>query len=342
MSRNLCFFLLFNTVSLYSQEAYRVLLQPLDFQEGREEFYLSGIDQIESDGAHLYLRSLRETEIIVITPEGHLVNKFGGKGGHPSEFGDFGVLAMALRDNQLWAIDSERERVRRFVDGIYEHSFRLTSYNVFFANATANVFAFSEDLVVVPADPNTKHLAAVHRFDGTLVKHVGDHLPFTEDLARRVPGIHDTFWLYQNGSWFSIHKFLAVVTRYDADFKRVNQFQVESVSIRERLNHIQDFTSNDKFNVPGALITDVKIHHGDLYLMSGGYLHRVDLQDGTVKSITAFYGTGTEFEEVGPSNVTLFFFAFLDSDKLVLAHPAMLWDHDLWTVNLPFPTQSRN
>ena len=106
---SLCIFVLF-TPFLQGRERYRLQLTPLDFS-GEDAVYLTGISQIESNGSVIYLRSRGESEIFVIAPEGNLIRRMGGKGGHPSEFGS-GVLAMAVRGNQVWAIDYGRERVR--------------------------------------------------------------------------------------------------------------------------------------------------------------------------------------------------------------------------------------
>ena len=108
--------------------------------------------------------------------------------------------------------------------------------------------------------------------------------------------------------------------------------QIESSIISGLFEDIREFSPTPHFNVPLPLFTDAKIHKGDLYLMSGGQLHRIDPESGKLKSVTAFYGTGPDFAQVTLPNVTVFFFAFLDDGRLFLAHPAMLWNHDLWSV----------
>ncbi len=334
MVRYTIFLSVFFAGFLFGREWSRLELRPIDFEQNDQTLFLSTINQIESDGKYLYLRSIREPEIMVITPEGKLIRRIGGRGGHPSEFGIQGVQAMTVHGNELWAIDAQLQRVRRFVDGRYLSSFLLRSFNYYHAPQTSNVFAFSKTEVVVPADPKTGHLASVLKHDGTKVRDVGDFIPYIEDLQRKIPGINDTLWLYDAGHWFSIHKFFPLVTRYDGAFNVVSQFQIESKTITEMFEGIQEFSPNPNFNVPLPLFTDAKIHEGDLYLMSKGRLHRIDLESGRVKSVTVFYGTGPDFAQVTLPNVTLFFFAFLDDGRLFLAHPAMLWNHDLWSVKL--------
>ncbi len=323
------------TSLLQGQEKNRAELKPIDLQGGPSGFYLSGISQIESNGRHLYLRGNKDTEILVTTPAGKLVKRIGGKGGHPGEFGDFGVLAMAVHGDRLWAIDMDRRRVRLFEGGIYRHSFRLPSYNKNYFAITSNVFACSEDRIVVPADPSTKHLASLFAGDGALVKQVGALLPFTDELAERVPGINDSFWLHEDGAWYSIHKFMPVVTRYDSDFRLVTQFQIDTPETHQYLDSLYSLGPGPPIDAPLALINDAKIHGGDLYLMINGRLHDVDLGSGEVRSVTSFYGTGPDFADVDTPYVTLFSFAFVAEDQLVLAHPAMPWNHDLWAARLP-------
>ena len=94
--------------------------------------------------------------------------------------------------------------------------------------------------------------------------------------------------------------------------------------------------------MPFPIFSDAKIFEGDLFLMTKGHLHRVDLDTHKLKSITTFYGTGPDFAEVAAPNVTVYFFAFLEDGLLVVAHPAMLWNHDLWTASLPFMKTLQN
>ncbi len=68
----------------------------------------------------------------------------------------------------------------------------------------------------------------------------------------------------------------------------------------------------------------------------GGRLYQVALPSGEVKSVTSFYGKGKDFADLPSATVNMFFFDISDSGKLIVAHPAMLWNHDLWTVDLPY------
>ena len=321
---------------VHGQESYRLELKPFDFQTGRAESHFSGIGQIESNGTHFYLRGFRETEILILDEAAAVVGKIGGKGGHPAEFGQEGVTAISTRDNELWGIDMELKRVRRFVDGAYRESFRLDSFNISHEAGLANSFAFSDQFVVIPAHAETKRrLAAVYLHDGTLVDHIGEIVELA-GLSKRIVGINDTHWLAMDDGWVSVHKFFPLVTIYDESFSMVDQFQVNSAVTGDMVDKTMSFDPGDQYTLPAPVFADVKIFRDDLYLMCKGFLHQVDLKSHKVKSITSFYGRGEDFKHVDQPQLTLHYFAFLDNGFFVVGHPAMLWNHDLWTTELPF------
>jgi hypothetical protein len=328
-------FLLITALTLHAQDAVRLELQPLDFQSAADgDFHLTGISQIESEGNRIYLRSSREPEIIVISPEGRLIQKIGGKGDHPAEFGHTGVLAMAVKDSLLWGIDIGRGHVRRFENGKYQESFRLASYKYSYAAVSSNLFAFSGDQIVIPNHPFTKGLATVYNAKGEIIREVGEPLPFFEELEQRIPGINDTLWDFDGKHWYSIHQFAPVVTVYTKDFQLKHQHQIESPVLTEAFVGMQEFHATENYNRPSPIINDAKMHNDKMYLMSQGCLHQIDPETGRVERLITFYGSGKDFAETTGSNVTLFFFAFLDNGRIVLGHPAMLWNHDLWLADL--------
>jgi hypothetical protein len=337
MYRNLIFLLILFSSFGFAQQQYRVAIQPLDFQQSKDEnFFMANIGQIETDGPLVYLRSIRELEVSVMTPEGHLARRFGGNGGFSSEFGVNGVLAISVRDGVCLAIDAEQRLVRRFEEGRFQFAFRLHAYNVFATMPSSNSFAFSNQHIVIPTAPATGHLASVYGHDGVFRKFAGSLIPFDEDLMQIIPGINDTYWLFQGDQFYSIHKFYPIISTYDTAFERTNQFHLSTPAIEAYLEVFLSFTPLEPGSVPGPLFTDAKIYGGQLYLMSQGVLHQISLEDGTLESQTRFFGTGKDFAHLEDPHVNLYFFAFLPDGRLVLGHPAMLWNHDLWTAQLPF------
>jgi len=320
---------------LEAQDAYRLPLKPLDFQQEAVDFYMPSINQIESDGELIYIRSLQFPEILAIDPAGNVAWRIGGQGGHPSEFPG-GVLAMAVDGPRVWAIDTGRRFVRLFEHGDYRQSFRLDSYNVSFAYPNGNRFAAAGERVVVPAHPDTGALAAVYRADGGLVRSAGELVPFTEDLVENAPGINDSFWLRYGDQWLSLHKFFPLAVFYDKDFNILRQTRLEHPIIDQGLAAIYDFQPNARMRTAPILFSDAEVFRGELYALCAGRLLQIDPARGKVKSVSAFYGEGPDFETVEQPFVWLHLFTFLDDGTLVLAHPAMMWNHDLWTAKLPF------
>lgn len=319
-----------------AQESHSLKLTPMDIRTDSEDFYLPGIGQLETDGKHIYLREANLTEILVLDQSGTLVHSIGGKGGHPSEFGSVGVLALGIDGDWLWAIDTERKRVRGFLEGDFQFSFLLDSFNPLFAMPTSNVFAASSSQVVVPAHPQTGHLAAVYDYSGTLVRFAGELLPFGGDLSMAIPGINDSFWLRDGERWLSIHKYFPLITVYSQDFEVLRELRIAGAIIDPLHEKIQAFKADKHMKTAPPLFTDAKLFGGQLFLMSSGHLHQVELSKGKVLSITRFRGEGPGFAQVTRPWVTMFFFVILDNGTAVLAHPAMPWGHDLWTARLPF------
>ena len=327
------FVLIFSSAALLGQNRFRAQLSPLDFQSEKHGIYFSGINQLESDGKHFYIAGFKETEILVINEKGRVLQKIGGQGGHPAEFGEQGVLAISVRGNQLWVIDMEVQRIRKFVDGTYSDSFRAGPFNVTNSGPAVNLFAVSDQFIITPNGGPTGTLADVRLHDGTLVEEIGHAVPF--QLSERILGMNDTHWLAHGKQWVSIHKFFPLITVYDEGFQIVDQIEIKSPVIDPLVDSIFQYEAGDQYVVSFPVFSDAKIFRGDLFLMTKGYLHQVDLKSHQLKSITGFYGEGEDFKGVQNPEVTLYSFAFLDNGFFVTAHPAMLWNHDLWTAQLP-------
>ena len=195
----------------------------------------------------------------------------------------------------------------------------------------SNGFAFTEREIVIPG-PHSGDLATVYARDGQILRRVGRRLRATDELEATVPGIHDTIWIRRDQGWLSVHKFFPIVVRYDPNFRKIGEYQIESPAPLQLLDELYRFDPSPERAAPNAVITDAKMFRNELYLMSGGRLHRVDPDTGRVKSIMTFSGRGPDFSATGVSEPVLYFFAFLDDGRLFVAHPAMLWNHDLWTT----------
>ncbi len=320
-----------------AQDRYRQELRALDFRKSGQPYFFNGIHQIATDGRRLFLRSYGDTNILITNSRAEFIATLGGKGNHPSEFGDLGVMAMAVQGNRLMAIDSNAIRARTFVDDAYQSSFRLKSYyRLGRLPTSSNLFAFSESEAVIPASPFEGHLAALYDERGQFVRYVGEMIPVDDRLNALFAGMNETLWLRHENRWLSIHKFIPLVTIYDGSFHVVTQYQVSSSLVQEMFDKVIGFQPGGHGNIPTPILTDAQIFRGDLYVLGGGWLHQLELETGKVKSITNFYGTGEEFSQVTAPYLTLYTFALLDSGQLILGHHAQMWDHDLWTADLPF------
>jgi len=331
-------FLLFfcSTPLLFAQTTHRLAVTPLDIAETDVGFYPESIHQLEVLDGKILIRNYGQASVLALEPDGTPTHTIGGPGGHPSEMGG-GVLALAVGERHLWALDAERKRVRLFRDNRYHTSFPIERYNVHFAYPTSNVFAGTEEVVVVPTHPETGFLATAFAADGTMLRHVGRLPVETTAVRETIPGADDTFWLTDGHRWLAIHKFYPLVSLFDDQFELVGRFQPDSPIIAKSRDRVDGFAPSPERGLPMPVFTDAKLHDGALYLMSTGHLHRIDWHTGTVEAIYAFYGEGEDFVEVTAPFLTLFSFALLPGHRVVLGHPAMLWNHDLWTTRLPSP-----
>ena len=326
---------------IHAQTRHQLTIEPFDIQYDDRFEFISSINQIESDGKNLYVRGLTHPYILMLTPDGKPIRQIGGPGGHPSKFGNQGVLAMSVKGPDLYAIDTELQLVRHFKHGKYADSFRLPSYQPNIGMISTNTFAFSQDRVVIPSG-STKGPAVVFHRNGTHIQHTGHIMPFTNDLNAYAPGINDAFWFRNENDWVSVHKYLPIVTRFDGQFNVVNQFQVESPIFQKQRDDLFRFSPTAKGNRPQPAVHDAQFHNGDLWLLSAGYLHQVDPDLGKLKRTYSFHGRGSNFEKLNDSRIALFAFAFRPDGSLILAHPGMLWGHDMWTASLPVEHQLKD
>jgi hypothetical protein len=328
---------------LFGQETLRLQVNALDVKPGKDEVFLSSLGQLSTDGQRLYISGNDKTEIVVVDRDGNIERMIGGMGGHPAEFEYQGILGFSLSGNTIWGIDMELKRVRRFEDGEYQSSFPLQSFNITRMTPGENMFAFSRDFVVIPTNEIPEHLAAVYQTDGTFVANIGEPMDFSRMVHERILGMNDTHWLAYGENWISIHKFFPLVNIYDSSFALIDQIQVESPLISHLVDVITEAApEGERYGIPTPVFSDAQIVNDDLFLMCPGYLHQVNMKKRKVTSITSFFGKGPDFKGVEMPNLAFYLFAILDDGTLILGHPAMLWNHDLWRTKLPFLATPQN
>ncbi|MDJ0838380.1 MAG: hypothetical protein QNK37_17820 [Acidobacteriota bacterium] len=327
------FLCLIGSITLRGQERLRVDIEPFDLnQRGEITFFPKSIDQLESGGDHIFIRSNQESNIVMVNTTGRILTKFGGNNMPDPR----GVLGMAYHGGRIWGIDSDRSRIREYFPESFGRSWWIKSYQLTPFIPTNNSFALSEDVMVVPVNPSEGYQAARYGLDGQFLGYVGELMDWPRDLEKEVYGIHDTLWFHHEDRWISVFKFFPLVTVYDTRFKVIRQFSVESPVIAAQRQLVEDFVVTPERTLPAPLVTDIKIHDNRLYLMSGGALHQVDLKTGATQAMVFFYGQGEAFAQVPEGRVKFYYFCFTNKDDLILAHPALLWGQDLWKCSSPF------
>lgn len=313
---------------------FRAFPRPMDFQEGKVSAYLSSIHQVESDGQRLYFRSMRGSLILITNLEGETQKVLGGAGEHPSEFGASGVLAMAVSGKVVSALDGGLRFIRFYENDRYASYLRPRTYNARAIHSTSNIYAFSKEHVVVPA-LGPDHLAIVYPRDGSETREIGELLEIGSDWESEIER-NATLWCFQDGLWYAAHKFFPMVTVFDERFQRVNQFQIQHPLTDRYIAYLSEFKPNERFTKTQVLVSDFKFFRGSLYLMLQGELFGVDPQTGAIRSVTHFFAKGEDFGAADGHKITLPFFAFGNDGTLFAVHPALLWNHDFWSVRLPF------
>jgi len=308
-----------------------VPIEPIDIQITNQDDGLSTISQLASIGDTIYLRSARETHLLAIDRDGKIRHRLGGKGDHPAEFGHNGIMAMAIDGADLWAMDAEGARLRQFRDGRFVRSIRPVS-GMRPATFTSQVFAVGDGTLVMPAPAGSEHLADVLDHEGTHLRVIDPQVP--ETTGAQIPNGNHTLWHYDRGHWYALFAYSTEVRVYDTRFGWVNAYQIETPVTRARRDAIGD-PKGLRGQIFEPVFTDFEIHDGNLLAMSGGTLHRVDAATGRVLEMVRFQGSGPGFRETTQGWVHLPFFTVLSDGRLVLGHPAMLWNHDLWTAALP-------
>ncbi len=329
---SLWFLVLFNPSP--EEGTFRAYPRPMDFQKGAVSTYLSSIHQVECDGERLYFRSLRDAQVLVTDLEGRMLMALGGTGEHPSEFGANGVLAISVSHGGISALDGGLRFIRFYENGRFISYLRLGSYNTRATHSTSNVFAFSKTHAVVPAK-DFSHLALAYPRGGGEAIPVGDLLEIGNEIEDAVPR-NATLWCFEDGLWYAAHKFFPMVTVYDERFQVVNQFQVQHALTDQYVSYLGDFKPNERFTKAQVLVSDFKAFRGSLYLMMQGTLFQVHSQSGAVQSRTIFIAEGETFGAADGHQIELPFFAFAEDGALFAVHPALLWNHDFWSVRLPF------
>jgi len=315
---------------------YDIPVQPLDFSnEENPATHFGGISQIESDGSRLFISNNQVPHILVVDSEGNYLGKIGEGGQGPRGLG-MGPFSFSVRDGFVWASDWQRKALH-----LYQGESHLTRFEVprtLQLTLATNPFAFSLETseILFQAHPGTGFMGAVYDFDGNHLRDVGILPEFDYETKLAHPWIHQTMWVRGGNHWFALFKSLPTLVVFDAGFNVINRFHLTGPEIdyslelfEEHLRSHPNKPGKRGFKTPPPLFTDFKYHHGKVYTMSRGTLYQIDPGDGKILSRSRF--------SIPEGRTTFFYLTFLDDRTIVLGHPAMPTDHDLWKgIDIPF------
>jgi len=312
------------------------VVAPLDFSdETNPKTFFHGLNQIESDGKRIYVSDNATTHVLIIDKNGSFLAAIGEGGEGPEGLGR-GVFSIAVEDGYFWVSDWQRKALH-FYD-LEKHLARFEIPHTRQMTVTANPFAFSLKTgeLVFQANPRTRHMGSVFDFDGNHLRDIGELPPISRELFLAHPYVHQTMWVRGGTRWYALFKSFPTLVVFDHNFEEINRFHLEGPEItyyqerfQEHLENHDNRPGNNGFKTPQPFFTDFKWFQGKLYTLSHGTLYQIYPETGAVFSRTRFRTSE------GPT--TFFFVTFLNDQTIILGHPAMIRDHDLWKVNdVPF------
>ncbi len=329
------------TWAIHAGAQHKVFIQPMDFQDDAEpRSFTSEIMQIEARGERLLIRSL-SGRLIEIDRHGRYTSTIG-----PAEVGDEGyqqLSGFAVWGDRIAALNTDKS-VFLFDKDEFHSQFNAKRFAAYYAfpMLNANRFGFDGARVILPAPRQTGWAAQVYDGDGRLLEGFGEPPSFEDALIRANPAVGASFWTWDGALWHCLFKFKPILRQYDADLNLVAELELASDEIAECEAGLSRLTPQQrarKHAIPPHF-TDFKIFRGRLYAMCRGALLQIDADTGKTLQSWRFFGNGPDFEHMPPGQrLTLPLFAFLPDGKLILAHPALMWNHDLWRADIFSPAE---
>ncbi len=321
----------------HGQDKLSIEVKPLDFVANPQfpDHYPTGVKNLVLNNDLIYIGNEADPYITVIDQSGVIQGVIGQRGGGPGELGR-GVLAMTAWEKDLYVVSTSKTlQMTWFRDGVYKHQFHLPSQNIRYVSMNANTFAAANGTVVFPAHPTTERLANAITLDKQ--RPIGELLFDKRDieLLRRIPGMNDTNWQYEQGFWYCVFKFHPMIQKYDANFKMVETFNLEDSFTAERHAEVLEFDQASFTRAP-PLFYDFKVKDGNMYLSLRGGIIMVSPK-GKTKSLFTFYGKGEPFESAGIAGVSKLnfpYFVVLDDGNLLMSSFGDSWDHPLWRAKI--------
>lgn len=320
---------------------HKTTIMPLDFQKDDDPgTFVQGILQLETDGKHLMIRS-ENSYILTIDRQGNLLGR--------TEYIPFGspayqqISGFAVSGSQL-ALINNKNAVFLLENGAFQSYFSAAFYHGAMPTDTTNAFAFSGNRLVLPALPKTGKLAMVLHRNGDRIQDVGEPQAFPPDLIWPQQSLNATFWVKEGSYWYALFKYQPRILKFNERFRLVAEFPLSGDEINEGEARLHDPSAQDLeyFSYsPPPHFSDFKAFRGKLYAMCSGVLLEIDANTGQALQRYYFFGKTQDFGHLPEAQrITLPIFTILDDGSLVLAHPGLLWNHDLWIADVNLGDQS--
>lgn len=323
------------TFSSFAQNVHILKIHPIDFIGDPKEFP-SDVEQMEAYQGQIYLRSKNDSVITVIDKKGNLLTKIGGLGMGPGELSQ-GALAIGLYRDHLWVQDvNRRSLLQHYVNGKYVGYLLIQDGNLSSYGIGSNVFAVAEDRIVFPTSPRNKALAEVVFFNGKS-QFVGDLLfdQGDEALLRRLPGMNDSYWVYDELRFYSLLRFFPQILVFERDFSLLPGIGITLPLIQNLYEErIINWKPKGPSSKPIPLFYDFKICDDHLYVMASKTFLRINKITGDISDIYRFRGFGPDFSEVDGHFLNFKSFVVLEGGTVILSG-AYAWEHDLWYAEIP-------
>jgi len=311
------------------------LPQPLDFQDDAfPETYAQSVLQLESDGTSIFIRT-ENAHILQIDRQGQVLGVY-----HLPEEGPkhaMRIRTFAIHGERL-ALVNQRRRIYLMENHDVVSSFLSMEFEFedFYPVANAMGFGFDGERLVIPSQAKSQ-LAVVLDAEGKLEKSAGKAVAFADDLKWDTSYFNATFWAKQGEYWYCLFKFKRALRVYDESFRLVRELELASDEIFQSDRELYEPAKEhrQKVRVPIPHFSDFKVKGDVAYILCRGALLAIDLKSGELLQSYHFYGKGEDFADVPEGQrLNMMEVVILDDGHAVLAHPALLWRHDLWLVKL--------
>jgi len=262
------------------------------------------------------------------------VVRIGKPGDGPGELGIDNPRAISVQGDSMWVLD-RRNRASLFVNGRFQTSFSVKSYQIAANSYPKYGFAHNELFVVIPAFPASQALANVYDYEGNVVQRVGEIMPIDPEILQWNPAINNTIWNHFQGKWYCLMAYRPYIRIYNDQFKLEKEILVKGPEVDIFEKRFHELERDPNFPEIRPHFTDLQVTPDHLYVVCQGVLYRMDHQ-GNVLSRTGFFPDNDLVKEIGWRPRIEFSHATVtEKGKVYLGTVGSYKDHDLWYADLP-------